>query len=137
MIFSQGEPAVLPEEPLCLTICEPLVDQIALLPGVSKDTVLQSVRERRFDHISAIYDLLLDTKAEEARGQGQAGPPQIQDFQFPVPRKASITTGVVERSEAPPEIQLLLNDSQIYEKVGRPKIFMLIATLNTVFKSKS
>lgn len=41
----------------------------------------------------------------------------IPVFQLPVQRKASITTGVVERQEAPPEIQLLLNDSQIYEKV--------------------
>ncbi|CAL8111834.1 unnamed protein product [Orchesella dallaii] len=110
----QGEPAVLPEEPFCLTISEPLIDQISLLPGVSKETVLQSVRERRFDHISAIYDLLFDAKEEDVMGQG---PPQpLPVFHLPVQRKASITTGVVERQEPPPEIHLLLNDSQIYEK---------------------
>lgn len=113
-----------------MTICESLVDQIALLPGLTKETVLQSVSERRFDHISAIYDLLFDAKEEEARNQGQlspstAGLPQpLPIFQFPVQRKASITTGVVERPEAPPEIQLLLNDSQIYEKVSDDQIIM-------------
>lgn len=121
LLALQGEPAALPEEPFCFTIDEPLVDQISLLPGVTKETVLQSVRERRFDHISAIYDLLNDPNEEEVRGQSIAEAPvqPVPVFQLPVQRKASITTGVVERQEAPPEIQLLLNDSQIYEKVRK------------------
>ena len=85
---------------------------MTLLPGLSRDLILQSIREKRFDHISAIYDLLT-IRDEETRGQSPVSP-----FVFPAQRKASITTGVVERTEAPPEIQLFLNDSQIYEKVS-------------------
>lgn len=62
-----------------------------------------------------------DAKEEEARGPNiteTVMQPVPTVFQLPVQRKASITTGVVERQEAPPEIQLLLNDSQIYEKVS-------------------
>ncbi|XP_030029787.2 serine/threonine-protein kinase par-1 isoform X1 [Manduca sexta] len=34
--------------------------QMLTLPGLTKETVLQSVQEERFDHISAIYHLLMD-----------------------------------------------------------------------------
>jgi uroporphyrinogen-III decarboxylase len=88
---------------------------MALIPGLSKDLIMQSIREMRFDHISAIYDLLQDSKEEENRGQSQTY------FQFPATRKASITTGVVERQEPAPEIHFCLNDSQIFEKVCKLK----------------
>lgn len=96
------------EEP-CIPIDESIIDQMSLLPGLSKELIMQSISNARFDHISAIYDLLMDDKEEETRGQTY--------FQLPVQRKASITTGVVERQEPTPEIHLFLNDSQIYEKV--------------------
>jgi len=110
------------EEP-CLPIDESIIDQMALIPGLSKDLIMQSIRERRFDHISAIYDLLSDNKEEETRSQTY--------FQLPVARKASITTGVVERHEPAPEIQLCLNDSQIFEKVRNFTNFNCIILTNT------
>ena len=112
------------------SINEAVVDQMTLLPGLTRETILQSVGEQRFDHISAIYDLLT-VREDESRGQSPVSP-----FIFPTQRKASITTGVVERTEAPPEIQLYLNDSQIYEKVSDVKNYgWLIHLLLRLFVS--
>lgn len=90
---------------------EVIIDNMSLIPGLSRELILLSVLERRFDHVSAIYDLLITNKNEERRGQ--------LNFQPQAPRKGSITTGVVERQETAPEIQLFLNDAQVYEKVCR------------------
>ncbi|CAG7729991.1 unnamed protein product [Allacma fusca] len=102
----------------CETINETIVDQMTLLPGLSRETILQSIKEKRFNHISAIYDLLT-LREEEPCGQS---PSPVSPFVLPAQRKASITTGVVERAEAPPEIQLFLNDSQIYEKFEEMRV---------------
>jgi len=90
---------------------------MSLIPGLSRELTLLSVLERRFDHISAIYDLLVSCKNEELRGQSP--------FHPPIQRKASITTGIVERQEAVPEIQLFLNDAQVYEKVDKVRKIIL------------
>lgn len=121
---------------------------MALLPGLTKETILGSIRGPRFDHISAIYNLLLDEKLEaEAPPPGS---PTYFNLLGPPQRKASITTGVVERGPGTPadptmpEIHLFLNDSQIFEKVDLKKYklwkFILIKNLNcneTVWRNES
>jgi serine/threonine-protein kinase SIK3 len=109
------------------TMNEVIVDQMSLIPGLTKELVLQSVVERRFDHISAIYDLLTTCPEDDSRNQS-AVPLSAQ-------RKASITTGVVERQDALPEIQLFLNEAHIYEKVNgkRNDVFPLHSALKLIF----
>jgi len=93
-------------------ISDAIVDKMSVIPGLTKELILQSVVQRRFDHISAIYDLLTSCGEDESRVQFQS-----TTFQISAQRKSSITTGVVERQDGFPDIQLFLNDSQIYEKV--------------------
>lgn len=105
---------------------------MALLPGLTKELILQSIREPRFDHISAIYHLLLDEKEILLTEGGMGGPqrresssssthesphhqlihhsypttPSSQQhsyFALPVQRKTSITTGVVDRNPSSPD----------------------------------
>ncbi|XP_059615059.1 uncharacterized protein LOC132260760 [Phlebotomus argentipes] len=67
------------------------------LPGLTADMIAQSVHENRYDHIYAIYNLLVDKLQSKKREQQR-----IQhhgNFMYPRSRKASITTGIVERSE--------------------------------------
>lgn len=65
------------------------------LPGLTADMIAQSVHNRRFDNIYAIYNLLSDKlqqkRREHHRMQHQAAYSRL--------RKTSITTGVVDRSE--------------------------------------
>ncbi|XP_021963869.1 serine/threonine-protein kinase SIK3 isoform X2 [Folsomia candida] len=102
---------------LCLD--ESIIDQMACLPGLTKDAILQSIQEERFDHICAIYNLLLHEKLTEQESPS----PTYFTLHHPVQRKASITTGVVERVDPQmPEIHLFLNDSQIYEKFDEMRV---------------
>jgi serine/threonine-protein kinase SIK3 len=69
------------QEPLNAVV----VEHMLRLPGLSSELVVLSVKQKRFDHISAIYNLLVD-KLER-----QPQPPRLL---LPQPqRKASITTG--------------------------------------------
>lgn len=97
---------------------------MACLPGLTKDAILQSIQEERFDHICAIYNLLLHEKLTEQESPS----PTYFTLHHPVQRKASITTGVVERVDPQmPEIHLFLNDSQIYEKVKSLLLLLLFS----------
>ncbi|GAB0100785.1 Non-specific serine/threonine protein kinase [Sergentomyia squamirostris] len=75
------------------------------LPGLTADMIAQSVHENRYDHIYAIYNLLVDKlqnkKREQQRLHQHGG-----GYIYPRSRKASITTGVVERTE-PPKIDTI------------------------------
>uniref|UniRef100_A0A0A1X8U8 non-specific serine/threonine protein kinase n=1 Tax=Zeugodacus cucurbitae TaxID=28588 RepID=A0A0A1X8U8_ZEUCU len=65
------------------------------LPGLTADMIADSVHNKRFDNIYAIYNLLADKlqqkRREHHRMQHQAAYSRL--------RKTSITTGVVDRSE--------------------------------------
>ncbi|XP_055532041.1 uncharacterized protein LOC129722550 isoform X2 [Wyeomyia smithii] len=67
------------------------------LPGLTADMIAQSVHENRFDHIYAIYYLLVDKlkqkRKEKSRLQHHAS------LAYSRSRKTSITTGVVDRTE--------------------------------------
>nr|CAD7259117.1 unnamed protein product [Timema shepardi] len=95
--------------------------------------MIQSVQLQSFDHISAIYHLLVDKLKSNEKGTDAVTPTCNMSF-FPSQRKTSITTGVVDRSltsesnieqidfplvslPAIPAIYLL-NDSQFLEKFG-------------------
>ncbi|PSN34704.1 hypothetical protein C0J52_19023 [Blattella germanica] len=100
--------------------------------GLEKEVVLKSVHSNSFGNISAIYHLLVDKleKQELKRSTQNSGSIPMVATQ----RKASITTGVVDRSPVSdlesdqagsplvslPAIPIvhLLNDSQLLEKFG-------------------
>ncbi|XP_055621707.1 uncharacterized protein LOC129765419 isoform X3 [Toxorhynchites rutilus septentrionalis] len=67
------------------------------LPGLTADMIAQSVHENRFDHIYAIYYLLVDKlkqkRKEKSRLQHHAS------LAYSRSRKTSITTGIVDRTE--------------------------------------
>ncbi|XP_001663093.2 serine/threonine-protein kinase SIK3 homolog [Aedes aegypti] len=67
------------------------------LSGLTADMIAQSVHENRFDHIYAIYYLLVDKlkqkRKEKSRLQHHAS------LAYSRSRKTSITTGVVDRTE--------------------------------------
>ncbi|XP_034233875.1 serine/threonine-protein kinase SIK3-like isoform X2 [Thrips palmi] len=96
--MTEGHPPSVPP-------CEPIVDldpepeplnklvmeHMLQLPGLTSEMILQSIQERRFDHISAIYHLLVDKLEQRSQG-GVSRPVGLMQ------RKASITTGIVDRS---------------------------------------
>ncbi|KAK6645412.1 hypothetical protein RUM43_001689 [Polyplax serrata] len=104
----------------------PLVlEHMLTLPGLDHDIIYKSVTNDMFDHISAIYHLLVD-KLEQRSGNLKVAPVVPSATQ----RKASITTGLVDRS---PECEnsnsplvsmptipavYLTNDNQALEKFG-------------------
>ncbi|XP_058065966.1 mucin-19 [Anopheles bellator] len=73
------------------------------LPGLTADMIAQSVHENRFDHIYAIYSLLVDKLRQKRKEKGRLQ--HHASLAFARSRKTSITTGVVDRTE------LLQNDS--------------------------
>ncbi|XP_068081094.1 serine/threonine-protein kinase SIK3 isoform X2 [Anabrus simplex] len=109
-----------------------VVEHMLQLPGLDQDMIIKSVQADSFNHISAIYHLLVDKleKRDVVRNPSQNSLP-LQSAQ----RKASITTGVVDRSPvneteteqsgsplvsmpAIPAVYLLEEDSQQLEKFG-------------------
>ncbi|KAL1122453.1 hypothetical protein AAG570_002784, partial [Ranatra chinensis] len=70
-----------------------VVDHMLQLPGLDKDMIVKSVLDNCFDHISAIYHLLEDKLEGKI-----ATSPSLNSTLLPhQTRRASITTGVVER----------------------------------------
>ncbi|XP_026279659.1 serine/threonine-protein kinase SIK3 isoform X2 [Frankliniella occidentalis] len=68
-----------------------VMEHMLQLPGLTSEMIIQSLQEKNFDHISAIYHLLVDKLEQRSQG-GPARPIGLMQ------RKASITTGVVDRS---------------------------------------
>nr|CAD7423082.1 unnamed protein product [Timema monikensis] len=110
-----------------------VVEHMLRLPGLDSEMIQRSVQSQSFDHISAIYHLLVDKLKSNEKGTDAVTPTCNMSF-FPSQRKTSITTGVVDRSltsesnieqidfplvslPAIPAIYLL-NDSQFLEKFG-------------------
>nr|CAD7408312.1 unnamed protein product [Timema poppensis] len=110
-----------------------VVEHMLRLPGLDSEMIQRSVQLQSFDHISAIYHLLVDKLKSNEKGTDAVTPTCNMSF-FPSQRKTSITTGVVDRSltsesnieqidfplvslPAIPAIYLL-NDSQFLEKFG-------------------
>uniref|UniRef100_A0A182NJ75 Non-specific serine/threonine protein kinase n=1 Tax=Anopheles dirus TaxID=7168 RepID=A0A182NJ75_9DIPT len=67
------------------------------LPGLTADMIAQSVHESRFDHIYAIYNLLVDKLRQKRKEKGRLQ--HHASLAFSRSRKTSITTGVVDRTE--------------------------------------
>ncbi|XP_073996581.1 serine/threonine-protein kinase SIK3-like isoform X2 [Rhodnius prolixus] len=67
-----------------------VVDHMLQLPGLNKDKIIEAVKKDAFGHTSAIYHLLLD-KLEGRISSSPVNPTVLHS------RRASITTGVVER----------------------------------------
>uniref|UniRef100_A0A182FEY7 non-specific serine/threonine protein kinase n=1 Tax=Anopheles albimanus TaxID=7167 RepID=A0A182FEY7_ANOAL len=67
------------------------------LPGLTADMIAQSVHENRFDHIYAIYSLLVDKLRQKRKEKGRLQ--HHASLAFARSRKTSITTGVVDRTE--------------------------------------
>ncbi|KAL0281085.1 UNVERIFIED_CONTAM: hypothetical protein PYX00_002182 [Menopon gallinae] len=100
-----------------------VLEHMLTLPGLDHDIILKSVRNDMFDHISAIYHLLVDKLEQRDRKSVNKGASTPQ-------RKASITTGIVDRSPeyehvnsplvSMPTIPAvhLMNDNQALEKFG-------------------
>ncbi|KAG8283325.1 hypothetical protein J6590_021226 [Homalodisca vitripennis] len=76
-----------------------IIDHMLQLPGLDKDVIVKSVVENSFDHVSAIYQLLVDKIERRNRPScctlANSAPVHQQL------RRASITTGVVERVNDP------------------------------------
>ncbi|XP_076053776.1 uncharacterized protein LOC143032726 [Oratosquilla oratoria] len=113
-----------------------VVEHMMQLPGLEKEHILQSIQNRRFDHISAIYDLLL----ESLESSSTAASPTLSLYPHNLPvvpnhhRRSSITTGVVDRSteELPVVVPLIssplpsnlpvLQDPSTLEKYGEVEL---------------
>uniref|UniRef100_A0A182IR27 Non-specific serine/threonine protein kinase n=1 Tax=Anopheles atroparvus TaxID=41427 RepID=A0A182IR27_ANOAO len=67
------------------------------LPGLTADMIAQSVHENRFDHIYAIYYLLVDKLRQKRKEKGRLQ--HHASLAYSRSRKTSITTGVVDRTE--------------------------------------
>ncbi|XP_053673249.1 uncharacterized protein LOC128723521 [Anopheles nili] len=67
------------------------------LPGLTADMIAQSVHESRFDHIYAIYNLLVDKLRQKRKEKGRLQ--HHASLAYSRSRKTSITTGVVDRTE--------------------------------------
>ncbi|XP_055309782.1 uncharacterized protein LOC129573368 isoform X2 [Sitodiplosis mosellana] len=75
-----------------------VVNHMLQLPNLTFDEIAESVHQNTFNHIYAIYNLLVD-KLQAKRNEQQ----RLQhhaSLGYTKSRKASITTGVVERTEA-------------------------------------
>ncbi|XP_063218746.1 serine/threonine-protein kinase SIK3-like isoform X2 [Bacillus rossius redtenbacheri] len=139
--MTQDDDAEMFESPLqckepdkCPPLNEVVVEHMLQLPGLTAEIIQQSVQSRTFDHISAIYHLLVDKlKNKEKQLAMCSDSSAIQSATSQ--RKSSITTGVVDRStvcesEAEPSDLLLVSvpgipmwnaqfgDSQFLDKFG-------------------
>ncbi|XP_031619529.1 serine/threonine-protein kinase SIK3 homolog isoform X2 [Contarinia nasturtii] len=75
-----------------------VINHMLQLPNLTFDEIAESVHQNTFNHIYAIYNLLVD-KLQAKRNEQQ----RLQhhaSIGYTKSRKASITTGVVERTEA-------------------------------------
>lgn len=76
-------------------ICDVVVDYMLQMPGFTREEIISSVKENKFDQYSAMYCLLLEKiKAQQRVSMLPQNLPVASQPQ----RKASITTGVVEKS---------------------------------------
>ncbi|XP_042905921.1 serine/threonine-protein kinase SIK3 isoform X2 [Parasteatoda tepidariorum] len=89
------------EEP----VCEVVIDYMLQLPAFKREDIVSSVKETKFDQYSAMYQLLLEKIKQHQR---MALLPQNLPVSAQPQRKASITTGVVEKS--PPAEVSVEND---------------------------
>ncbi|XP_023703569.1 serine/threonine-protein kinase SIK3 isoform X4 [Cryptotermes secundus] len=106
-----------------------VLEHMLQLPGLDKEMILKSVHSNSFGNISAIYHLLVDKLERQDLTRSSSNIPLVA-----TQRKASITTGVVDRSPVSdleseqggsplvsmPAIPVLhlINDSQLLEKFG-------------------
>lgn len=74
-----------------------VIEHMLQLPGLDKDMIVKSVTENSFDHISAIYQLLVDKLEKRTKSQCIISNNVLPQHT----RRASITTGVVERVSEP------------------------------------
>ncbi|KAG1714836.1 Serine/threonine-protein kinase SIK3 [Nymphon striatum] len=74
-------------------INETVIKHMLELRGVDRNSVIDSVQNKRFDHHSAIYDLLLD-KLKDENSLSLLNPP-VMTQPHPHHHSSSITTGVV------------------------------------------
>ncbi|GFY24220.1 hypothetical protein TNCV_1012721 [Trichonephila clavipes] len=95
------------EEPLC----EVVIDYMLQLPAFKREDIVGSVREDKFDQYSAMYHLLLE-KIKALQGKSLI--PQNLPVASQPQRKASITTGVVEKS--PPAEPATENEQPVTPK---------------------
>ncbi|GBM42605.1 Serine/threonine-protein kinase SIK3 [Araneus ventricosus] len=79
------------EEP----VCEVVIDYMLQLPAFKREDIVCSVKENKFDQYSAMYHLLLEKIKTHQR---MSLIPQNLPVASQPQRKASITTGVVEKS---------------------------------------
>lgn len=100
-------------------INQTVVDHMLRLPALNKDMIIEAVKGNKFDHISAIYHLFVD----KLEGRISNSPvPSSTNSLLPQQqtRRASITTGVVERltpeMETMPAVHLM--QDPILEKFG-------------------
>lgn len=130
--MSQWASFTLPDDPLLnpcsrssssesLNLDTTVVSHMLQLSGLTADMIAQSVHENRFDHIYAIYNLLVDKlkkkRKEQQRLQHHAS------LAYSRTRKASITTGIVERT---PDI-LKLEPDRLSPLTNSSASFNLIA----------
>lgn len=103
-----------------LDINQTVVEHMLKLPGLNKDMIIESVKGNRFDHISAIYHLFVD-KLEGRISSSSVPNPTNSLLPQQQTRRASITTGVVERltpeMETIPAVHLM-QDPLVLEKFG-------------------
>nr|CAD7444367.1 unnamed protein product [Timema bartmani] len=69
-----------------------VVEHMLRLPGLDSEMIQRSVQSQSFDHISAIYHLLVDKLKSNEKGTDAVTPTCNMSF-FPSQRKTSITTG--------------------------------------------
>ncbi|XP_014240999.1 serine/threonine-protein kinase SIK3-like isoform X2 [Cimex lectularius] len=68
-----------------------VVEHMLQLPSINKEQIIEAVSNNCFDHISAIYNLLVD------KLEGRISNSPVVNTTLQSSRRASITTGVVER----------------------------------------
>ncbi|KAK9509203.1 hypothetical protein O3M35_006567 [Rhynocoris fuscipes] len=95
--YEAAEEATESEEPV---INMAVVEHMLQLPGLTKEMIIDAVKNNAFDHTSAIYHLLVD-KLEGRIASSPVNPSLLPS------RRASITTGVVER--VTPEIETTMS----------------------------
>ncbi|XP_067138239.1 serine/threonine-protein kinase SIK3-like isoform X2 [Centruroides vittatus] len=76
------------------TINNVLVEYMEQMCGFTQQEIIQSVKEKNFDNISAMYHLLQDKISKQHKNHGNTSQPVVSQPQ----RKASITTGIVEKN---------------------------------------
>ncbi|XP_014273790.3 serine/threonine-protein kinase SIK3 [Halyomorpha halys] len=104
-------------------INQTVVEHMLQLPGLNREMIIEAVQGNHFDHISAIYHLFVDKLEGRISSVSTSPVPTAANSLLPQQqtRRASITTGVVERltpeMETIPAVHLM-QDPLILEKFG-------------------